>query len=542
MSSKIHSIKLIPVAPTREMFLNPWTLSTTNFQNNDHLIQTMREVTADGTNLSINALAPLANNILVPDARSMRQAGIVGGYSEKRFSIEIIVETVDSQMMSSYETITGYTSHYGFMDAAGKHLIDDDMLIVINGVCNLTRENWGGHDTWKVSDITQILSPVAGSNTSVDINPEFGTPGFESVLDNQMVSCRPTDSLAVMASNNMSGKGNFTTVNSFMLSTGNKRSTRANNMAASYLSNTATAYRNQMLDDTQDDSALLSAAASPLVNDPAMTSMGFLRELRKCTQYGHERSIHWKELRNIDPSLAVNDSRIMVVPGTEQFFANADAILSGSEYWDAAYNETMIAKQMAWSVPAFMSQRNIGHIDIEAHNATIGRQVVVDVHTVSSTHAEIDHRSHLERLKQAYAVAVFNQIAGSLPDRTVYVRINCGLIGVANIVVEIDGKGKHPYNAPIFNDAAWSPQLAGSYSQLEGLAQDLGQLCAAATNSALSSHADFAQLMSHHDNIGTQGHSTAVASQHLAQQPLASTLPPLTTSFGNGGFDTDFKF
>ncbi len=73
MSSKIHSIKLIPVAPTREMFLNPWTLSTTNFQNNDHLIQTMREVTADGTNLSGSLVATrggekvwLEKNSLIP--------------------------------------------------------------------------------------------------------------------------------------------------------------------------------------------------------------------------------------------------------------------------------------------------------------------------------------------------------------------------------------------------------------------------------------------------------------------------------------------
>lgn len=532
MSTRIHSIKLSVAPPTREMYLHPWTVTSQNFQDNDHLLGMLAESTADGTNLTANALAPVANSLLVPDARTQRQAGIVGGYGEKRFAVEIIVETVNSQMMSTYEVITGYTSHYGFTDAQGKPLLDDEMMLVINGVCDLHHENYGDGSIWRVNNVTQVLSPVTSSTVMSDPSSDFGIGHVESVVDDQMVSCRPTDTLAVMATGVMSEHGAKTTVNSFMLSTGNKRGSRANNLAANYLSNTATAYRNQMLDDSMDDAALLAASASPLVNDPAMTATSFLRELRKHTQYNQERAIYWKELRQVDPSLRPDDVRITVVPGTQKLLDTARAQMESSEYWNSAYHETMVAQQLAWAMPAFMSQRNIGHIEIEAHNATIGNQVVVNIYTVSSTHAEIDVSKQLEKLKQSFAASVFHQLSGSLPGRTLYVRINCGLIGVANMVIEIDGQGKRPHNAPVFNDAAWSPQLAGGYQQLHGLADDLGKICTALTNSALTSQADFAQLVTTHDGVGTRG---ATAPQP-ATNPLSPTIAPLPTLAPKGPF------
>lgn len=513
MSVRIHSIKLSEAPPTREMFIRPWAVTHNNFQNSDHLLTTLSEVTQDGTNLSANALAPVANQILVPDARANRLATIGGSYSDRRFAIEIVVETINSQMMSQFELISGYTDQLGFSDLTGQSHIDDQMLIFVNGVSDLAQEKYNdGMAAWNIRNITQVLSPV------------IGAVHHETQIDQMMVAARPTDALAVMASQAMSGhSGNRVTVNSMLLTAGNRRNMRSNNTAASYLSATASSYRNELLDSgDSSDSALLNAAANPNITEPAMTQGNFLRELRTRTGYQQDRAIHWSDLRRLDPSLTVNDSRITVIPLTARALQTYSAVADGAEHWNSAYNETLIAQQAICAIPAFMSSRLLGELDIEAHNATVTGETVVVIHSMRGIRQDIDMTGRRQQLTEAFSRLVFSQLVGGTGN-TLYIRASMALAGIANIIVEINGGGKRPFNAPVFNDASYSPCLAENFSQLQNLSSDLSTICAATTNRALSSTLDYAQVVS-----GTSPFDGGSAPVGSGQQNLsANNLPPL---------------
>lgn len=529
MTMRIHSIKLSEAPPTREMFLRPWSVTHDHFQNSDHLLSTLSEVTQDGTNLSVNALAPVANQILVPDARTSRVAAIGGGYDERRFAVEIVVETINTQMMSQYELISGYTDQMGFSDITGQSHIDDNMLIFVNGVSDLSQEKYGdGMTSWNIRNITQVLSPVVGSFQ------------HETQIDGKMVAARPTDTLAVMASQAMSGQGNRTTVNSMLLTSGNRRNTRANNTAASYLSATASSFRNEMLDSgDSSDSALLNAAANPNLTEPPMTQGSFMRELRTRTGYQQERAIHWSDLRRLDPTLAVNDSRITVIPLTAKALQTYSSVAQGSEYWNSAYNETLVAQQAICAIPAFMASRLLGELDIEAHNATTTGEVVVVIHSMRGIRQDIDLTGRRNQLIEAFSRLVFSQLLGGT-GRTLYIRASMALAGIANMVIEINGAGKHPFNAPVFNDASYSPCLAENFGQLQNLSSDLSQICAATSNRALGSSLDYKAVTSGFDPFGG-GSAKAALNQNTNLQ--SGNLPPLGSGLpGLGGNGQGYGF
>lgn len=525
---RIHKIKMARQMPTKQMFMRTWTANYSAFEDNRHMTDALMETTSDGTNLSAQALAGVANNILVPEAKISRQAGLGGGYDTDRLVIEITLEITDSTMLTSYEVITGYTNHYGFIDALGNPLIDDDMLIFINGVSDLTRESHGMTNHWSVGNITQVLTPVVG------------VMGGETTIDSNLVAARPTDTISIMASNAMSGRGSRTTVSSMLLTSNDKRNTRENNVAANFLSKTMSSYRNELLDPTgSEDDAILNAAANRDIVDPATTASAFLRELRYKTGYQQERAIHWSDLRKLDPTLSKQDKRIVIIPLGRSAEDTAMAITNNSENWNSAFPETIIASQALTSIPAFMSQRCIGELDIEAHNATLTGEVIVNMHSIRGMRADIDLKDRRKTIEDAFKAAVFSQL--NPPDmsgkrKTLYVRASLGMIGNAGVYIEINGAGKRFYSAGMFNDAAWSPCLAGDMGGLQGLANDLDIICATATNRALGSMADYEQVVSGTHNIrGVASVTRTVGGANQQGMIIGDGNAPLGKITGGGG-------
>lgn len=530
---RIHEIKMAQQMPSKPMFMRTWSTNYQAFSDNRHMQDALIETTHQGTNLSAAALAPIANSILIPDARSGRIAGL--GASEKRFSIQIIVEITDSQMLSNYEVITAYTDFFGFSDASGRPLIDDNMLLFVNGVADMGRESYGnGANHWTIGNITQVLSPVTGSM------------GGETTLDTNMVSCRPTDTISVMASKVMSGAGSRTTVSSMLLTAGNKRSTRENNVAANFLSKTIGSYRDEMIDPTgSEEDAILNAAANPSISDPATTASTFLRELRYKTAYQAERAISWSDLRKLDPSLKTDDMRIKVIPLARGAEDTMLAMANGAENWDSAYNETQIGQLAMSAIPAFMSSRLIGEIDIEAHNATTTGEVVVNIHSMRGIRPDVDLVAQRKTIEESFRRSVFAQLNSGQIGRTLYIKASMGLVGMAQMMIEINGNGKRPFNAALYDDAAWSPCLADGLQKLSDLAQELDIICSTTTNKALGAMHDMDSVISGtHNPRGVvpqisrspNGGSGGLLNLSGGSQPVAvDGLIPLNQTIGKPG-------
>lgn len=527
MGIKIFEIKLAQQTAGKPLFLRTWSTSFNNFADNQHLQDALVEYTAQGTNLSVNALAPVANSILVPNTKIGQLANIGGDYNDSRFSIQITIEITDSQMMTSYEVITGYTDHLGYSMLSSDNVnIDDNMIIFINGVADLNKENHGGSSYWTIGNITQVLSPVTGVMNG------------EAVVDTNMVTCRPADTISLMASKVLSGQSSRTTVSTMLMTAANKRSHRENNVAANYLSKTIGSYRDQMIDNGGDEEgAMLNAAANPSIADPATTASAFLRELRYQTGYNQERSITWGELRKLDGTLTNRDQRIKTILLKPNAVDTQLAIVGGAENWNSAYNETVIAQQALTAIPAYMSVRLIGELDIEAHNATTTGEVVVNIFSVRGMRQDIDMVTQEKTIRQSFASAVFQQLLQGMPGRTLYIRAQMGMVGVATIMVEVDGGGKRPYSASLYNDASYSPCLGDNHLSLANLSQELDVICATATNRALGAMTDMAQVIS-----GTHNNGGAILQPNGSSDPITSPKIGIiggndTPSIGSGGFN-----
>lgn len=524
---RIHQIKLSEMTPAKPMFVQSWSANFTNFDDNRHLQEALIEQTAQGTNLSMQALAPLANSILVPDSKATKLASIGGSYDVSRFAVQIIVEVTDSQMMSSYEVITGYTDQFGLSMDGGQENIDDEMLLFINGVSDLNREHHGERDNWTVSNITQLLTPITG------------TVNGETTIDNMMVAARPADTIAVMASQVMSGAGSRTSVSSMLLTSGNKRSSRDNNVASCFLSKTLTSYRDELIDPSgRPEDAMLNAAASPAVSELANTASVFLRELRFRTSFNQERALSWKELRTLDATLTKRDSRIQVTRMKDSLFQTELSMVQNSQGWDSAYNESVIAKQAIATIPAWMSNRLIGEIYIEAHNATTDGSVAITLHSVRGIKQDVrfEGSNVLEDLKRSFSRIVYSQLNPTANQGNVlYIAANMGLTGIGKVVVEINGRGKHPFNGTLYNDAAHSLCLAPGLAPLQALANDLDTICATATNRALGAQIELGSVRSQEQQVNglRHVHQQGGQSNHLNNgglQPLN-----LDTGNANGG-------
>lgn len=478
---KILSILLAETPPTSPMFIRPYKVRW-----EDNYVDSLMESTNEGTNLSPGAISNVANSMLAPSANSFGQANIANGFGTTRLTLTMVIETENIGGRTIQEVLTGYSDYVGFTDQSGRVHYDPEMRFFFNKVSNLTYTQGSaaaGYGSYQFSNSTQILTPMQGWDANDHV----------PMINRGMTSLRPKDVLANLGNDAMMGmpmggsNGLPVVANTtYSFTHRPKRSSLNNNVASEYLSRVLTGYRDTMLAADTDDRSMVNgfqaASEAQFINEPLSSGSEILTALGRRTSYAHEWSVTWRELLSLDPTIA---QRVQPIKMTPAYRDTAAAILAGSLGWDGGMNEHQIAQQATLILPSSMARFALGHIHFIAHSETMDGSVVVTLINMAGAAKGIDPTGMTGMIQHHLAHEVYPQLtrAGRL---SVYIEAKISINGMSTITVGVNGGDKLPFVAPTYCDAVYSPCLAPSMDQLNGLSKDLGSAAAQLTASALS--------------------------------------------------------
>lgn len=470
---RIVSVTLAEAPPSSQMYIRPFKASW-----DDRYTDQLFEATNDGTNLSANAVARVAQQALTPSAQHMGAAHIANGFGAERLTVTMVIEKDNVGGRKTHEIINGYTDFIGFHDNLGKAVYADDMRFFFNSMGTLTvTSGFGmeGYGSYQFTNSAQILTPLQGWDGNDQI----------PVIVRDSATIRPKDLLANLgtAQTGTPAFGNST----YQFTNRVKPNSRSNNVSSEYLSRVFTGFRDAMLnsdtDNRQFPNQLQAASETGYINDPLATSSALLQLLQRRTSFAQEWSVTLRELKNVDPTIT---QRITPVRMRREDRDRFGAVLHGSSLWHETTPNAQVAQTALLHLPSVMSRFVMGRLHFEAHNETMNGFPHVTIFSMQGSVPGINLDGLVEQVRQYLATEVYpvlNQCG------KFNLRINCdiSLNRISTIQVSINNQPLEPFMVASYADSAFSPCWAPNVNHVSTLASDLSGVCAQLAAAAINS-------------------------------------------------------
>lgn len=457
---RVEKLSIIETGSYQTQFIRPIGLAQLDASAN----QAIDAATREGTNVTPQAFANVAGQLLSPLSQVDAQAVIPGGYQEKRcrFFMEVAIKRPNSAI-TVHQILTGFTDHMGL----SLNGINEDMRFYINNVIT-TRETInaiGGHNhsQLQVVGCDQLLLP--------SYNPQqSGMNEF---------TMRPMDIM---------GAG---TAGSLMLDTpipvndgratfadGIKLSRRSNLVASNYLSRAVQAYIDAQSSTTDCDNLVsIGDAATGNLNEASVDSNDLFSLFSRVTGFNDQSSlgsITFRELLEIDPN-ARNVTKATILDQTARAKAptpDQSQVFNGSNW------EDVVQQSLLQGIVAVLSECCLRHMRLIGTNMTMepthdNWQLRIDYvgGFVPNRPVHYEAQVALQRiLFQVLKPTSRNNLLG------ITFTIDVDLMGDTRINVGVNGGPSIPYIVPTVADGLSSMLLTTNYQNVTSMGHDLVML------------------------------------------------------------------
>lgn len=462
---KIVRVLFTPTGTHNPQFQRPYHM-TNNVDLN--MVDTLRQVTQEGQNISAGALAPYAGSILRPSADIYWDSNIINGWQEARLRFMMEVE-IQNQTGIVRQYMSGYTNYPGYHRNGGNVSFDPEMQLVINRVLSL---NVGGQNGIRLAGSDRVLSG--------EYNPTFGMGGGEQVT----VGLRPEDVFSIMQ---IAGPGGYSepVIDGRTAFAGHtpKFSTIANDMPNQYL---ARVLKGAIpLNNISAQDSMVSPYGDTLdrsIGHYAEMSVNQNRIMHQIIQNGgfqEGATFSYKCLMEIGSNHGNLDDRVLLL--------DASSNVSGFEMplhqagmtanWNASNTEAIIAQVVSQQVPALMSDHFLTKIAFSATNRTITREFVVDIQGAPSSWLPTPEmvkfaiNSFINRLTHEIlqGLSINNAVDFNI-------RVIIDMYGETHIFASVSGGPEMHFCAPSFADSLTTPLLSQNVNYAMQYVSDIESL------------------------------------------------------------------
>lgn len=461
---KVVRVLFTPTGSHNTQYQQPYNL-TGNLDN--QMLDSIRQATNEGSNVTAGSLAPYAGSILRPSADVTWDASITGGWEQPRLRFMIEVE-IQSQSGMVKQYLSGYTDYQGYHKNGSNVSFDPNMQLVVNRVMSLNIGQQGG-------------IRLAGSDRLLvgDYTPTFGDFGSQQIT----VGLRPEDVFSIMQ---IAGPGSYAepVIDCRTVFAANvpKFSTIANDLPNQYLSRVLRGAMPTHNMSAQD--SMISPYGDTLdrsIGHYAEQSVNQNRVMHQIIQNGGFQeggSFSYKCLMEIGSNAGNLDDRVnLIEPAGIGGYEMGLHVTGQTANWNAATNEAIIAKVITSQVPALMSDHFLTKIAFSATNRTLNREFAVDIQGAPSSWlpqpdmVKFSIQSFINRL--IYEVLVGISI-NNLIDYNI--RVIVDMYGETHIFTSIMGAPEVHFCAPSFADSLTTPLLAQNLNYAMGYAHDMESL------------------------------------------------------------------
>jgi len=433
-------------------------------------LRAFQEMAGGEIRVSPTALAGIAGQIIQPVTQPTGRAGIVNGWTERRFRFMMEVETMTGNQFgqsTTIEVVTGFTDHPGAIvsrNAAGNVALDPNMRLYINNIIMVNQatmtDQTGVHNEFRVSDASHVLAPPAAVGMGLN--------------GNDITLMRPMDVFGSMSASRIGGQ--IQDLRSNFAANSIHKSRRSNNVASEYLArsvNTLAMAEADMRDYEDPDDMMLFSKARKLATEQLISNDQFLTFLETKTSYSQLRSIAYGELLGHFPELDSKTGVSFIAQEVKRSRLPM-AQRGDSEVWESCGPETLAAQVLCNSVPSIMLDNMLTRFAFTLTNATLGGQPRLEF-TDFDSFSNIDMRPYIQRTIERIIGEVFPDVThnGAIP---VFARMVVDVLGETRVEISYNGGPLTPYTLASFADANFSPIVTNHQGLIGQIATDIREL------------------------------------------------------------------
>lgn len=478
---KIIRILFTPTGTHNPQFQRPYHM-TNNVDAN--MVDTLRQVTQEGQNISAGALAPYAGSILRPAADVYWDSNIISGWNESRLRFMMEVE-VQNQTGLVRQYMSGYTNYQGYHSNLGSVSFDPEMQLVINRVLSL----YVGGPSVRLAGSERVLSG--------DYNPSFGMTGGEHVT----VGLRPEDVFSLMQ---VAGPGGYAepVIDGRTAFAGHtpKFSTIANDLPNQYLSRVLKGSIPVNNFSAQDGLASpYTDQMDRAIGHYAEMSINQNRIMHQIIQNGgfqEGSTFSYKCLMEIGSNHGNLDDRVqLVTPSATAGFEMPLHQAGMTANWNASNTEAIIAQVISQQVPALMSDHFMTKVAFSATNRTVTREFVVDLQGPPSSWLP-DPNAVVQSITSFKNRVVYEVLQGLSMNNSVdfNIRVIIDMYGETHIFASVMGGPEQHFCAPSFADSLTTPLLSQNVNYAMQYVSDIESLANKTVTSVASNNNSLGNL------------------------------------------------
>lgn len=430
-------------------------------------VEALRSSTRDGTNLSVNALAGVASNIIRPSSQPTALANIVSGWGEDRyrfmaaFDVHMTDGSVKKQILSGYTNYMG-VSHTGSVDPNMQLHINSSMVLRPSRVQTNRGETVQYHQ-------------VSNANVLVNHN-QYSADAMQQQV--QQCTQRPQDVYDTLSANSDAMRDGVEEVLDFRtrMTVNAVNSRRSNNSVSNYLSNCLTAHRSAIRDVSESshkfnvlEEASGYATDVDIARDPIMLTLSFSSN----TSYRNTGVVTYGDMCTVAPGF---DEMAFIMNKGQIHNAGVDVNrmpheVGSTEAMHAPTHDNVAVTILANAITANMADTLLTGVIFTATNHTQTGEIMVKMDEARTFMDGIDVTSHGNYFMNAIKTGLMDVSFGN--TRPFMVSVRADIYGETRIELSLDGAQAVPYCIPSFADSILSPVLCQNNDALRTVSTDI---------------------------------------------------------------------
>ena len=456
---KVKKIILTETKRYNNMYIRPYELNA-NYEDINNLSASIRNTltkNVDTEKAIETSISNTASGLLMPSSTVTGEAPIIGGWDERRFKFDLIIEfQIPGSNVTIINYVQGYSSYYGKSHGG---YVDENMELYINSLISLR----------KITDVnTGNVSTVVISNNAM----AYDETGYNKTLNNNnaLRVSRPDDIVNRITSlkevdENVNFLSNADTLNDLQL-VDKKSATPLGHLSKTLASTVTQTQLNGALGNSSDIYSSITGEMLSLVPE----YLDFYKALNS-VKPGNNKFFTLSDLKKLDSFLPTPDvliSRDAITKNQPDMDPRNAANTTGSEY------ETKISLIIQETLSEVLSASILDKIGFTIENSSGTPNARPTMFT--SPIDNIGNQTliiNTNKVINEFISKVWNTIS---VNNKMFIFIDVYAVSTEVVIrVNVDNNGEVAYVYPTFADAKYMPVIMNNYGQ-DMLAEGYSQL------------------------------------------------------------------